>query len=240
MLKNAYNIVTDEVSDIPLENWIQITDPDNIRRCQAIKERCLHKSVLEFGCGNGGFLRQIKETASHVTGIELMDAARERLSMEGFEVYKTLAETKRKYDVVCMFFVIEHLNNPDEILRGIYDVLNPNGIFVCDTANAEDILISKYKCNAFKDFTYWSKHVFLFNSRTLKSLLERNGFQTEVNTRMQRYSLANHLYWLSMGKPGGHTKWTEFNEQELNELYAQKLIECGVADTLWYIGKKYR
>ena len=137
-----------------------------------------------------------------------------------------------------MFMVIEHLNNPNKVLRELYNILNPNGVLICETPNSEDILLSKYKCKAFEDFTYWSEHVFLYNTDTLRTLLEKIGFQAEVNTQIQRYSLANHLYWLSMGKPGGHIKWTEFNNQRINELYAQKLTELGVADTLWYIGKK--
>lgn len=61
--------------------------------------------------------------ASSVTGIELMDEARKRIQKEGIKVYGSLDEVDRKYDVVCMFMVIEHLNNPDQILKMIHDVL---------------------------------------------------------------------------------------------------------------------
>jgi len=30
-----------------------------------------NKTVLDFGCGNGGFLLRAKETASHVAGIDI-------------------------------------------------------------------------------------------------------------------------------------------------------------------------
>lgn len=86
---------------------------------QTLAELCAGKRVLEFGCGNGGFLRRIKEVASEVVGIELMDEARERISKEGIRVYKSLAEAEGKYDVICMFHVIEHLNTPDEYFKMI-------------------------------------------------------------------------------------------------------------------------
>lgn len=238
MLKNTYSVTSDEVGDIPWDIWLKETEQDDIRRYEALKETCRDKRVLEFGCGNGGFLRRIKEVAADVTGIELMDEARKRISKEGIKTFKTLSETQEKHDVICMFMVIEHLNNPDDILSKIYDVLVPGGMLIVETVNSDDALISKYSCKNFMDFTYWSEHVILFNSITLETLIKRNGFITNWNTQIQRYSLANHLYWLAHGKPGGHMKWTEFNEKELNDAYEKKLVSLGIADTLWYIGTK--
>ena len=238
MLKNTYSVTSDEVCDISWDMWLKETEQDDIRRYEALKEICRDKRILEFGCGNGGFLRRIKGVASDVVGVELMDEAREHIRGEKIEVFKYLDEVKEKYDVICMFMVIEHLNNPDEILSKIYDVLVPGGMLIVETVNSDDALISKYLCENFMDFTYWSEHVILFNSATLEALIKRNGFNTNWNTQIQRYSLANHLYWLAEGKPGGHKKWTEFNEQVLNEAYSSKLIEMGIADTLWYCGIK--
>lgn len=238
MLKNTYSVTSDEVCDISWDMWLKETEQDDIRRFEALKEICRDKRILEFGCGNGGFLRRIKGVASDVVGVELMDEAREHIRGEKIEVFKYLDEVKEKYDVICMFMVIEHLNNPDEILSKMYDVLVPDGMLIVETVNSDDALISKYLCENFMDFTYWSEHVILFNSATLEALIKRNGFNTNWNTQIQRYSLANHLYWLAEGKPGGHKKWTEFNEQVLNAAYSSKLIEMGIADTLWYCGIK--
>ena len=238
MLKNTYSVTSDELGDIPWDIWLKETEQDDIRRYEALKETCRDKRVLEFGCGNGGFLRRIKSVASDVVGVELMDEAREHIKGEKIAVFKYLDEVKRKYDVICMFMVIEHLNNPDEILSKIYNALAPGGMLIVETVNSDDALISKYSCKDFMDFTYWSEHVILFNSTTLETLIKRNGFITNWNTQIQRYSLANHLYWLVQGKPGGHKKWAEFNEHVLNDAYSSKLIEMGIADTLWYCGIK--
>lgn len=238
MLKNSYSLNTDTIDDISWDTWIEQTKRDDDRRYSALKDMCTGKSVLEFGCGNGGFLRRIRTVAGRVTGVELMNEARQKVREEGIEVYKTLSEANTKYDIICSFMVIEHLNNPDEILKQIFNALNENGIFICETVNAEDALISKYHCKDFEDFTYWSEHVYLYDSVTLEKLLTRNGFKTKWNTQIQRYSLANHLFWLSHGKPGGHAKWTEFNGQKMNEEYEKALVALNIADTLWYAGTK--
>lgn len=239
MRENSYGAINDKVEDMSWETWIQETELDDERRFTELNGICAKKDILEFGCGNGGFLRRMRNVASSVTGIELMDEAIGKIEKEGIKVYKSLDEVERKYDVVCMFMVIEHLNNPDGILKKIYNVLKQGGLIICETPNAEDALISKYKCKDFEDFTYWSEHVFLYTSNTLEKMLTRNGFQTEWNTQIQRYSLANHLYWLAKGKPGGHVKWTEFNGRKSNAEYAEKLAMVGIADTLWYAGVKH-
>lgn len=83
-----------------------------------------------------------------------------------------------------------------------------------------------------------TRDILLFTSATLEKLLLRKNYKTKVNTHIQRYPLANHLYWLSKGKPGGHVKWPEFNEEKLAEAYMKRLIDQCMTDTLWYIGKK--
>lgn len=238
MLLGEYSEHEDKILDCDWETWVSDTTRDDDRRYQALVEMCRGKSVLEFGCGNGGFLRRIKEVATEVAGVELMDEARDRIIREDINVYKSLSEIEKKYDVICMFHVIEHLNTPDEYLRKLYNLLIDGGKFICETVNVDCALTSYYKNSAYNNFTFWSEHVILFNSDTLEKLITRNGFATRINTQLERYSLANHMYWLSEGKPGGHVKWVEFNDQEINVAYEKKLISLGIADTLWYIGQK--
>lgn len=239
MRENTYNIITDSFVGLPWNEYVKITEPDDIRRYVALCNLCKGKKVLEFGCGNGGFLKRMKKVASEVVGIELSEECRIQLENEGILLVHDFSELNEKYDVIVMFMVLEHLNDPDLYLQQIYEHLSSDGIFVCETPNADDILLSKYECTEFADFTYWSEHVCLYTSKTIEMLLKRNNFSIVENSQIQRYTLANHLYWLANGKPGGHSIWQEFNDISINERYAQLLSKEKKCDTLWVVCKKH-
>ena len=73
----------------------------------------------------------------------------------------------------------------------------------------------------------------LHSSLSLTNLVSAARFSNiEVKT-VQRYGLANHLYWLTHQKAGGHVYWENRFSQITETSYAQDLIEQGKADTLW-------
>lgn len=240
MHKLQYDIHTEKNKDTSWENWIKETQVDDERRVNKLKEICIQKKILDFGCGNGGFLRRIKKYASEVSGIELETRAREKILAEGINVTKKIEKVEEnKYDIVTMFHVIEHLIEPEKYLKDIRRVLKNNALLIVETPNSEDALLSVYNCEKFADFTYWSKHVRLYNHTTLVKLLEDNGFDLLSNDSIQRYSLNNHLYWLAEGKPGGHEKWKNLLNNNICNEYDRRLIELKVSDTLFMIFRKH-
>lgn len=242
MRKNQYIVSKDSYSDQLWESWIAETKDDDCRRVTAIEKMIARDSrVLDFGCGNGGFLRELRKGKyNNIVGVELDKEARTRLLNEDIEVYKNLESIDKtiKFDVVTMFQVIEHLENPHEIVNDIKNMLAMGGLLIIETPNAEDALISQYHSKSFMDFTFWSEHVFLYNSTSLERLMKDCGFSTVNNGQVQRYPLANTLYWLAENGPGGHVKWSEFKSDLLDEAYTSILQRMNKCDTLFGIFKK--
>ena len=54
-----------------MEEWLEETKTDDLRRLEQHKELLKDKDVLDFGCGSGGFLKEIQQFANKVVGIEL-------------------------------------------------------------------------------------------------------------------------------------------------------------------------
>ena len=90
----------------------------------------------------------------------------------------------------------------------------------------------------FKKFTFWSEHLILHTRASLKIFLELAHFNDIVIQGFQRYPLANTLYWLKTGKPGGHITWQFLCDKELDNSWSNKLKELNLTDTLIAIAKK--
>lgn len=103
---------------------------------------------------------------------------------------------------------------------------------IIEVPSADDALLKTYNSSAFQEFTYWSCHLYLFNSTTLHKLIDKTQFEVEYIRQYQRYSLANHLHWLSREKPAGHLEFSFLEDDMLNAMYSKKLAEIGQCDTI--------
>ena len=136
------------------------------------------------------------------------------------------------YDLITAFHVIEHLPDPLQVLKSLAEKLSSNGQIIIEVPSSEDALLTLYDSDAFQRFTYWSQHLFLFNSNNLGLLAKKAGLAVKAIQHIQRYPLSNHLHWLSKGKPGGHKAWSFIDSPELNNAYANALAAVGKTDTL--------
>ena len=106
-------------------------------------------------------------------------------------------KSKKKWDIVTAFHVVEHLSDPIKVLSELTNLLSKNGKLYIEVPNSEDALLTLYQNKAFQNFTYWSQHLYLFNSNNLKKIAKKIKLKVDWIKYVQRYSLSNHLYWLS-------------------------------------------
>lgn len=207
------------------------TKDDDERRFRFTEKMITNKSVLDFGCGDGGYLLKAKAVAREAVGVELEKTVREALQVEGLTCYEHVKDAG-EVDIVTMFHVLEHLPEPVEMLQEIAEHISPEGMLIVEVPNADDALLSLYKCKAFADFTYWKCHIYLYTMDTMRLLAKKTGLQVKFMRQVQRYPLENHLYWLSRKKPGGHFKWGFMRNDALNRQYEAMLANLGIADTI--------
>lgn len=238
---------TNNMSDMSIEERLRQFYPDDYRRYAMFSDMCKNKSVLDFGCGFGGFLQIMKDAdeqntnsgAIRVGGVELGSVERKYLLRKNIECKASIEEYNEKFDVITLFHTFEHLNNPKEWLVKFHNKLNSNGKLIIEVPNSNDVLLSLYECKDFADFTYWSAHLYLYNEDSIRQLIESvDLYQIDEIKQIQRYGLSNHLMWLAKGKPGGHSTWNFMNETSLDAEYERKLAEIKACDTLIVICSK--
>lgn len=213
---------------------------DNDRRFKSFFNLFCNRVVLDFGCGEGSFLKSIKQFAEKAVGVELNNTQREKLLSEGIEVYDSLrCIDDDTFDSVFLFQCFHYLASPSSILDELFRVLKPQGSIVVEVPNAQDFLIAGLGLESFKNFTYSSECLIMHSAESLKVFLLRAGLEVRYVKNIQRYNLANHIQWLQSGSPGGHKSWLNaLFSDEVNSAYANALCSAGYGDTLIGLAKK--
>lgn len=96
------------------------------------------KSILDFGCADGVFLEFCKDYFSKSTKLYGTDLSEKMLAQareNGWNVFP-LAETpnvKMKFDLITLWDVIEHLEEPAQVIGMLKKLLTPNGRIFLET-----------------------------------------------------------------------------------------------------------
>ena len=194
--------------------------------------------LLEIGCASGFFLSEVRENVKTATGVELTKEYVKYAVGRGLDVRESLDEiTDDSYDLIFMFHVLEHIDDPVKYLKELKRRLSRSGNLIIEVPNVEDILVSIYKIKPHLDFYWEIAHNYYFSKTTLGKVLEDAGYQYEIFP-LQRYDLSNHMYWMITGKPGGQGNFNAVFSHSLLEEYEKNLKERFLCDTIYAVAKK--
>ncbi len=190
-------------------------------------------SVLEIGSSTGYFLDDLRGYTAGITGIEPSRLFREYAnSMDIRTVSKIEELTGQKYDIILMYYVVEHLRDPVGYFRDLKCMLTGGGKILVEVPNVDDALITLYNAKGFQSF-YWQKaHYYNYSHHSLEYVLKKAGYQVSTHPE-QRYDLSNHMNWLQNGVPGGTGLYSEYFGKEVEVSYAETLKQNWICDTIF-------
>ena len=203
------------------------------RRYSMFKKHLLKKEILDYGCCWGGFLSLLKNYSKSCSGVELRKACAQYIkkSYKSIDVKDNLTKFDKKFDVITLFHVLEHIPKQVETLKEIRKKIKKNGKIIIEVPSALDYLIF-IDLPAFKKFTFWSEHLILHTEKSLKKVLKASGFKKIRVNYLQIYGYANHLGWLLTKRPGGHEYFKEYVDKKFDLDYRNYLIRRKQTDTL--------
>ena len=206
---------------------------DDYRRAKQFEKYLKNKNVLDFGCGWGGFLTKIKQNKS-LSGVELREECINHIQnkIKKINISNNIISFDKKFDIITMFHVLEHIPHQIKTLKFLKSKLNKNGKIIIEVPHAEDFLILQDELKEFKNFIFWSEHLILHTYNSLKTILFKSGFKKINIQYYQRHNFANHLGWFLKKKPGGHNFYEEIVSDKLNSIYCENLVKLGKTDTL--------
>ena len=158
-------------------------------------------SLLDVGCGHGLLLDEARRRGFEVSGLELSRAAaayaRDVLGLDVAEA--PLEDTGRRYDVIVLADVVEHLDDPAGALRTCASMLADGGALCVVTP---DPASPTAKLAGSRWWGLVPAHTCLLPRRTLRELLSASGLVISEDVPLVRsFELR---YWLAgLGERGG-------------------------------------
>lgn len=143
-------------------------------------------NVLELGCGTGQFLALATARGHRAVGLDFsadaVGSARSRgvsAFCGGLDDLPRLVGADSQFDAVALFHLIEHVENPSEVLAGLARWLRPDArIFIsCPGPRRFTRLIDDQQAGASDFWDYPPQHVARWTLPALRALLERAGWR---------------------------------------------------------------
>lgn len=114
-------------------------------RVQTIKDNLKDGEILDIGCADGFMARELAKYFKHITAIdgseELIERAK-KLKLKNVDFVHTLFEefkTEKKFDSVILADILEHVNNPVELLIMARNLVKDDGVILSLCPNANSI-----------------------------------------------------------------------------------------------------
>lgn len=137
---------------------------------------CVKKGdiVLDVGSSGGEFVYLLNKKGCLAEGVEPnINYANYSVKEYGLKIHIGLAQNidleKEKYDVITAWHMLEHTENPYNILLKLKDALKPTGILIIELPNiAAPNQSSKHR--------FHKAHLFNFNYSTLENICVKAGY----------------------------------------------------------------
>jgi len=143
------------------------------------------RKALEVGCYTGYMSHRLQAEGWEVEGLEPNpDSAQVARDQFGIHVHECMLEdydTDRRYDLLFMGGVLEHVRSPTEFLLRVNQLLNIGGYLYVRVPNLDDL---EYDTAA---DLFILEHLHNFSSVALRMLFEKTGFETLITTAHDKF-----------------------------------------------------
>lgn len=164
-----------------------------VSRVGEICRHCAGKRVLHLGCADWPYTEdriqtkqllhsEIARVSAHVIGVDMSQEGLDRMRQlePNWELHLADACTFQpatEVDVIVASELIEHLENPGDLLRGIARWATPRQELIITTPNANG-LKGAVRALFGQEFCH-PDHTVLFSTQTIRQLLDRCGWQAQ-------------------------------------------------------------
>jgi hypothetical protein len=177
------------------------TDKERVSLVQKNLDKASEEVVVDIGCGKPSFLRALSDrTPSKLIGLDFSDHGWEGRPEDwpGIELITgdpANTDLPQAPSCITMWHYLEHDYDPPRTLRRLHSIAQKEAKLIIEVPNI-DCLPRKWQGEHWAGY-HTPRHTLLYSPKTLKDLLERNGWRLQslkTSGSLDPYA----LYW--MGK----------------------------------------
>lgn len=183
--------------DPAISQWEKLVKPVINVSAELIATRSQSSGrLLDVGCGYGFFMERMRRAGWSVEGIEVSPTGRRYAHQRwGFNVHAQPLEEldlpHNHYDVVTLFYVIEHVDDPIQVLNNVKRVLKPGGLIVLRWPHTTPIVKLLGPWADRLDLYHTPYHLYDFSPSSMTRLLKSTGFRG-IETVIGGYTHPHH------------------------------------------------
>ena len=157
-------------------NWIKIQR--HKLRFKFIQKFIRSGKLFDLGAGWGHFMLAGKELGYDVYGVEISEQPYLycvndlKLPVDHIDFFEM--DESKKFDIITMWDVLEHIDKADEFLAKCSKLTKPDGYLFLQVPQIDSYFAKRHKDN-------WKMmgldHVNYFGKQTITKILERNGYE---------------------------------------------------------------
>ncbi|MCP4417858.1 MAG: class I SAM-dependent methyltransferase [Chloroflexi bacterium] len=189
----AYTAVTDETYVQEREGRV-LTFRKHLHSLEKRVGKANGRSLLDIGAYIGVFVETATQAGWDACGVEPSEWAASMAQRQGLQVIHGTQDAVelvgKQFDVVTMWDVIEHVADPSGEIGKAYQLLKPGGWLVVHTMDIDSLMAKLMKSR-------WpwlmDMHIHYFSQKTLRNMLEKNGFEVVASGAEGRYLRLNYL-----------------------------------------------
>lgn len=169
-----------------------------IKFLNQIKNDLRGKTLLDFACGSGFYLKYAEQFGAKVVGIEFdesfVELLKQKTDLELYTLEKALKTFHDKpFDYIHLGHILEHLVDPTLIIEELKKLAHKNTVFIMDGPLEKNACLSRFyidwgsrvKGKKFNEFA--PQHLTLTTQKSQLQFFKEMGLQTEKYIIVEQY-----------------------------------------------------
>jgi SAM-dependent methyltransferase len=174
-----------------IDAWEIMMKPVTVKSANLIESRVRtgSRKLLDIGCGYGFLLKEMKSRGWMVEGIDISQTGRQ-YAHDRWDIpvhskpLEYLNIPENSFEVITLFYVIEHVHDPLSVLMEVKRIIKPGGHIFLRWPHSTPIVRMLGPLARKLDLYHTPYHLYDFSPKTMERMLKSCGFR-EIETMIK-------------------------------------------------------